>query len=473
MRGPRNGRRGGAGGSWLARPARTAASIGVVALAGVLCVGVLPAAASGKAKHAASKHATSSKSYGTTGKVASGSLTCPPGTGTGSPGVTATKINIGAISTLSGELAADFAGLVPGMEAYFKMVDAQGGVDGKKINLVYKLNDNGNPSQFASLAQTVINQDHAFAVGASTFFFNPTSFVSTCTPTYGYNVTGDWANAPNLYSPGGSIQYYPPIAPQVGYLMKRVKAKSIAVLAYNVSSSAGACSAAVTGLKKLGFHVAYSDLKLPPINANVTPDVQRLSAAHADFILSCMDVTGNIALARAVQQYGVHVHMLWLDGADQSVLNQYSGLMRGVYFELSHVPFTASTKTYPGLKLYLAAMKKYAPSLAYDELAMQGWQSGALLVAGIRAAGKNLTQANVVKATNQITGFTAGGLIPPVDWTHAHTTPRPPYCTAYVQVKGKKLLPAYGYKGNVFACFDLRGKKSIQPVAPPAGTPGT
>ncbi len=462
MGGRGDGCRGGWGGGRRAARAG-AATAAVFTLVAVLCAGALPAAASGKAK----------SNGATTGRAASAGLTCPPGTGTGAPGVTPTSINVGAISTLSGELASDFAGLVPGMEAYFEMVNAQGGVDGRKINLAYKLDDNGNPSQFASLAQTVINQDHAFAVGASTFFFNPTGFVNTCTPTYGYNVTGDWATAPNLFAAGGSVQYYPPIAPQVGYVMKKVKAKSVAVLAYNVSSSSAACAAAISGLKSLGFDVSYSDLKLPPINADVTPDVQRINAAHSDFILSCMDITGNIALARAVQQYGLHVHMVWINGADQPVVDQYSSLMQGVFFDLQHVPFSASMNKYPGLRTYVGAMKKYAPSEVYDEVAIQGWQSAALLVAGIKAAGNDLTQANVVKATNGLTDFTADGLSTPVNWSNAHTSAKGPFCAAYVEVKGKKLVSVYGYKGNVFACFDVRGKKSTNPVPLPAGTPGT
>jgi ABC-type branched-subunit amino acid transport system substrate-binding protein len=446
-------------------------SAGTLALVAVLCA-ACTAGASGTTGHTSS--AKSRGAASTTSPVGgSSALSCPPGTGTGSPGVTASTIDVGAISTLSGELASDFAALVPGMEAYFDMVDAQGGVDGRQIKLAYKLDDNGVPSQFSSLASTVINQDHAFAVAASTFFFNPTIFVSTCTPTYGYNVTGDWAGAPNLFAAGGSVQYYPPIASQAGYLMHKVKATSAAVLAYNVPSSADACAAAVNGLKREGFDVSYSDLKLPPINADITPDVQRIRAAHSDFIMTCMDVTGNIALARAVQQYGLHVHMLWLNGADQSVLDHYSSLMQGVYFDIQHVPFTASQKKYPGLKEYVTAMQKYEPSDTYNELAIQGWQSAALLVAGIRAAGSKLTQANVVKATNQLTAFTADGLSVPTNWTTAHTSAKGPYCDAYVQVKGKKLVSVYGYKGNVFVCFGVGGRKAINPVPLPPGTPGT
>ena len=97
------------------------------------------------------------------------SLKCKRGTGTGAPGVTRTTIKVAAISTLSGILAADFGSLVPGVKAYFDMVNAKGGINGRTLNLAYNLDDGGNPTQFNQLAHTLVNQDHAFAaVGVAT-----------------------------------------------------------------------------------------------------------------------------------------------------------------------------------------------------------------------------------------------------------------------------------------------------------------
>ena len=64
------------------------------------------------------------------------------------------------------------------------------------------------------------------------------------------------------------------------------------------------------------------------------------------------------------------------------------------------MPFTASTTLYPGLKLYLTEMKKYEPNYVQDEVAIQGWESAALFVQGVKMAGNNLTQANVIKQDN-------------------------------------------------------------------------
>ena len=152
--------------------------------------------------------------------------------------------------------------------------------------------------------------------------------------------------------------------------------------------------------------------------------------------------------------------------------------MLGVYLNnQANVPFEAGTlpkfgNTYPGMQQYLADMKQYEPSDALNNVSFAGWQSAALLVAGIQAAGSTLTQANVVAQTNKITDFTANGTSAPVDWTTAHTANTLPNCTAWIQVQGNQFVPVFGAGKQVFVCVGDSVKKPV-PVAAPPGTPGT
>jgi len=52
-------------------------------------------------------------------------------------GVTAHRIIVGSLATLSGPLASSNEGIVAGVKAYFDMVNAKGGVDGRKLDLAY------------------------------------------------------------------------------------------------------------------------------------------------------------------------------------------------------------------------------------------------------------------------------------------------------------------------------------------------
>ena len=79
-------------------------------------------------------------------------------------------------------------------------------------------------------------------------------------------------------------------------------------------------------------------------------------------------------------------------------------------------------------------MNKYEPAYTYNGVAVQGWQSAALLADAIKAAGNNLTQANIINITNHFTANNSGGLSTVTNWTTAHTTTTYPTCTAFVKV---------------------------------------
>ena len=64
---------------------------------------------------------------------------------TATPGVSSSKVTIGSSGPLSGEAAAA-AGVLRGADAYFKYVNARGGVNGRKIDFKY-LDDAYDPSQ--------------------------------------------------------------------------------------------------------------------------------------------------------------------------------------------------------------------------------------------------------------------------------------------------------------------------------------
>ncbi len=411
--------------------------------------------------------------------VAGGTLVpATAGASTSVPGVSATQINIGAISTKTGPIASLFDGLAPGMIAYFKVLDAKGGINGRKLVLTNSLDDGGSPSQFTQDTHTLIDQDHVFAVGVASAWFTPNYFVSTKTPTYGYNVTGNWQTAPNLFAVGGSTQIYSAGFPAMSYFLHKIKVKSLAVISYgpSIASSYDACNAYANGMRKIGFNVNFVDVGAQ-LGGSYSSDAQRMQQAGSQALISCMQSTDNVTLARAIQQYGVKIKQLWLDGYDQSLLNKFNSLMQGVYVNVTgSVPFEAANKarygnTYPGMQTYLSAMNKYEPAFTLNGVAFQGWQSAALIAAGVKAAGKNLTQASLVAATNKLTAFNANGVAAPTNWATNHTGYTVPGCSAFVQVQGKNYVPVFAPGKQVFICLGSSVKNPV-PVTPPPGTPG-
>ena len=239
-------------------------------------------------------------------------MTAATGAGAASsaPGVTANSITVGTISTQTGVLASNFGSLIYGEKAYFDYINAQGGVNGRKIDYQYALDDGGNPTTFNQLANTLINQDHVFAVtGVGTAFFSPSLFVQSGIPTYGYNVTGNWAPAAQplrsrrvgAVLPGGGA---------VGGLSCPERPTRRRSPSWRTASqhpptrarpSRTRCSPRAT---TSATRTSRSATRAP----RSATDVQRMRQAGSNMVVSCMDVQGNVTMARAIKQYGLHRH---------------------------------------------------------------------------------------------------------------------------------------------------------------------
>jgi hypothetical protein len=69
-----------------------------------------------------------------------------------------------------------------------------------------QLDDQGIPTEDNDLARTLVTQDHVFAVvGVGTPFFTGARYLAeTGTPAFGYQVSADWSDGPNLFGQDGS-----------------------------------------------------------------------------------------------------------------------------------------------------------------------------------------------------------------------------------------------------------------------------
>ena len=78
------------------------------------------------------------------------------------PGITPTQILIGGTVPLSGQ-ASSFGAIGPSANAYFKYVNAHGGVFGRKIKYVYR-DDGYDPSRTLQETRRLVEQDKVFAI---------------------------------------------------------------------------------------------------------------------------------------------------------------------------------------------------------------------------------------------------------------------------------------------------------------------
>ncbi len=407
------------------------------------------------------------------------SSSSPSAGGAGSaPGVTSSEIRVGSLATVTGPLSSGFGEIVDGVRAYFDMVNAEGGVDGRKLVLADVADDTGSPTVDAQAARNLVERDHVFAiVGVGTPFFTASSYLAQQgTPTFGEVVSDTWSKAPNLFGTYGSVLDYSTNGTAVAWMARQVGATTAAVVAYRgVVQSDAACKADAASLQHFGVRVPVADYNYPLGGGNPGADVFRMAGSGVQLLVSCLQGPDNLAFAEAMKQYHLgSASALWLDGYSRAVVSANAAAMQNVYFLFQHVPFEAADQypsQYPGMVTYIRTMDRYEPKWTYDDTALQGWINAAQFVAGLRAVGSRpLTQQALVDAINRETGFTAGGLMPPLDWRTSHTTAAPPYCSSFAKAYDGRTVPALVRQGGqLFACFNAT---SDQPVASPPGTPG-
>jgi ABC-type branched-subunit amino acid transport system substrate-binding protein len=401
----------------------------------------------------------------------------PAGAQGGRPAVTPSTINVGG---MAGGFVGPEASGFDGVQAYFNYINAKGGVYGHKFKLVAALDDQNSPSEDLVQARSLVEEKHVFAVLpviVANFTAGP-YLAQSGVPTFGWNINAQWASgyptpgsnyppgcvtapgavgtpctgsgAPNLFGEKGSFLCFD--CPNTGpaFVAQQLGARNVAVLAYPVPGSASCAAGVEAGFRQYGFNVVRSDDSLPVGFTDLGSDVDAMKAGNVQFVGTCMDVAGGVRAAGALRRAGLaNVKFYAPEGYDPATLQTYGAELNGFYFATDFVPFEEIDLS-PGLQLFVKQMNQLGKPI--NEQALAGWINADLLDRGIKAAGPNFTRASVVHAINQINGYTANGIRPPINWSFDGHRPGHEACGAVVAVLDGKFVPVFGRPGQPFVC---------------------
>jgi ABC-type branched-subunit amino acid transport system substrate-binding protein len=79
------------------------------------------------------------------------------------PGVTPTTITFGSHQPLTGPAAPGYSEIAPASVAFFNYLDSQGGINGRKIKLIYK-DDEYNPAKTVNVVHQLALQENVFGI---------------------------------------------------------------------------------------------------------------------------------------------------------------------------------------------------------------------------------------------------------------------------------------------------------------------
>jgi len=378
------------------------------------------------------------------------------------PGVTATEIKVGGIASATNPLGASYGSAFDGAQAYFDMVNASGGIYGRKLVLAETKDDNAVNNKEA--AKALIESDIFAVLPVDTLLFTGADdLVAANVPTFGWTINAEWggtADAPrsNLFGQSGSYLGIGNGAPSVPYLAQMLKKHKLGILAYGVPQSADCATGIEKSVDKYGkgadVEVAFSDKSLAYGEKNLSVQVGKMKDAGVDLVTTCMDTNGVVTLATEMDKQGLDVPQYLPNGYDQTFVKQYGDLFEGSVVRTDFAPFEIDEKDRPkGLAEFLEWMDKSGKDPT--ENAATAWMNAAQFVDGLKAAGPDFDRQKLIDAINAMTDWTGDGMTWGVDWTRRHTEvdPLDHLCAALSKIEDSAFVPI-GDPGKPFTCID-------------------
>lgn len=380
------------------------------------------------------------------------------------PGVTPTEIRVSGLVDATDPTGPGYRAAYDGTQAYFDMINSQGGVYGRKL-VIGKRHDD-QLSNDRREATAIIEQDKPFAVlpVATVLFTGSDLLARSGMPVFGWNIQDDWSGKPNFFGEVGALCIGGSCADvSLPWVAAQLHKKHVGVLAYSVAQSADCSDGVKASFQKYpSAKVEFLDKSLAFGVTDFSGDVKHMSDSNVDLVTTCMDFNGVLDIAREMHQQGMQAIHYLPKGYDHDFIAANGALFEGSVVATEVAP-TETVPQFPALKNYITWMNKDGFKLA--ENAEVGWVNADQFVTGLRDAGPNFTQQSVIDAINRETNFTAGGLVGPLDWTRAHTLKRLPPCVAYLRIHNGQFEPIFAPRGRPLTCF-LTPSASVETAKP-------
>jgi len=402
-----------------------------------------------------------------------------------STGVTATSIKLGVSTPLTGSAGLVY-GKVPGaMRAYFDYINANGGVNGRKISLVIR-DDKYLPTLAATQTTNLILKDKVFAlVGA----------LGTATHSKAYTAAAlGKNNVPDLFINTGfsgftnkakyptTFMVLPTYAMEAKVMAKVIKDNFPGQATFMIAQDDEFGSDGVAGFTTAGHKFSSTPTLYPQGTMTAARAEGALTALAAAapgkpvlVLFGTTDVTATIL--KAAEKLELTKKFTFLAGSVGADANTLLALgvkpttIDGVV-SASFLP-DAKDLTDPYVKQFIDINTKYNKGVTFDNYVLGGMNSAMLTVQALRAAGKNLTRAGLISAIEaKGAKFASAGLVP-LGYSPTSRIGYNGYWVSQLNAKGEG--KPYGGKLVIYSTDSGAGlvevSKFVRPTMPKNGIP--
>ncbi len=336
------------------------------------------------------------------------------------PGVTDAEIKIGNTGPYSGPLAN--ASPIPlSTKAYFEMINAQGGVNGRKITWI-SYDDGYSPPKTVEMTRKLVEEDNVFLVCGP---------VGTPTTTAVWHYLNE-KKVPQLFPATGATKWDDPkghpwtaaffISYQAeghiyaAYILKNKPDAKIAVLYQNDDFGKDYLKGVVDGL---GAKASMIKTKLSYETTDPTVDSQiiQLQASGCDTLVTvAIPKFGALAIRKMAEVGWKPLHILNGIASSVGATLKPAGLenAKGIISDNSFKdPTDPQWQNDAGYKQWLAFMEKYYPDGdKTDNQTVYGYSIAQTMVQVLKQCGDELTRENVMKQVANLHHFELPMLLP-------------------------------------------------------------
>ncbi len=323
-------------------------------------------------------------------------------------GVTDTEIVIGSWGPLTGP-AALWGNIIKGMDAYYKMINEDGGINGRNIKFIFK-DDAYDPSRTVPAVRELVQRDEVFAVGGgigtatnmAVVNFLEENNIPWVTPMTGathwtYPTRNNIYTSFPLYFDEGNVM--------AEYVIKDLQAKKIGIIYQNDDFGKSGLIGAKYVLEQNNMDFAAA-LPVEITDTDLSSHVARLkeSGAEAVFLWVLPRQAAIILGSSAV----IDFKPKWfatLALSDMTLMHDITkGAWEGVYFNYpANVMFNDESNA--TMMKFKAAYAKYYPDERWGTFSASGFLWSEPLIEGLKRAGKNLTRESFLEAMASMNNF--------------------------------------------------------------------
>ncbi len=383
-------------------------------------------------------------------------IVTPAAGAAGDPGVTNKDITVGYIYSGTGAAGSTFKNAGKACEARVKRQNANGGVNGRKINLI--VIDDESTGKNLTATQDLIQNRHAFVIvnNSSFAFLAYRTMLDNKVPMIGGGFDGNYYGKPGneslfsaLNAPFGDLT-----ADGTARILKKLGVTKVGVVAYGASPSSTA-SANLTqqyAVPSQGMEAAYSNTSVDFGSTDVGPIVLGMKNAGIDGAYLPLVASSDFAILDGLAQNGVKLKGVYLPtGYGQDLLDSptVKSLGPSEVFASAWQPVELKTKA---TKQFQADLKKYAGVTGVPDFGdYTGYTTCELMILGLQHAGTTPTREGFVSGLRKLGSYDAAGLnCGPIDISAEHYGKFPLHsCTYAVTVKNGKFVVSN--KGKPYA----------------------